>query len=166
MKRLGLAALACLLSHPALADPPAAVPAKPGAQRPFTVAVGLSTQAATSLATIKETVVVAAYYYGLPAKGYESKADEMDEIQLGEEDVNLPGAGTASFTGAAIQTARLPFIKDGEIQVLINVFSGRKSSTNNLLDCGFFEGSVAEAAKKPLKLQCSLIAEHRKSGNP
>lgn len=166
MKRLSAVSFACLLSLPALADPPAAVPAKPVAMHPFIVEVKLSTEAATSLATIKETVIVAAYYYGLPAKGYESKADEMDEIQLGEEDVNLTGAGFATFTGAPIQTARLPFIKDGAIQVLINVFSGRKSSNSNLLDCGFFEGSVAQAAKKALTLQCSLIAEHRKPGNP
>jgi hypothetical protein len=166
MKRLSAALFACLLPLPVLAGPPAAAPAKSSAMRPFTVEVRLSNQAATSLATIKETVIVAAYYYGLPAKGYESKADEMDEIQLGEEDVDLPGAGTASFTGAAIQAVRLPFIKDGAIQVLINVFSGRKSTNSNLLDCGFFEGSVAEAAKKPLTLQCSLIAEHRKPGNP
>jgi hypothetical protein len=166
MKRFGAALFTCLLSLPVLADPPAANSVKPSVMRSFTVEVKLSNQAATSLATIKETVIVAAYYYGLPAKGYESKADEMDEIQLGEEDVDLPGAGTAKFTGAAIQAARLPFIKDGAIQVLINVFSGRKSSNNNLLDCGFFEGSVAEAAKKPLTLQCSLIAEHRKPGKP
>lgn len=163
MQRSSAALLACLLSMPVLADPPASLP-KPGPLHPFQVKVQLSKQAASSLATINETVIVAAYYYGFPAKGYENKADEMDEIQLGEEDVQLPGAGTATFTGGPVHTARLPYIKDGQIQVLINVFSGRKSSNNNLLDCGFFEGPAAEAAKKNLSLSCSLIAEHRKRG--
>ena len=128
----------------------------------FHVKVELSKTAAASLATIKETIMVVAYYYGLPAKGQENKADEMGQIQLGQEDVELPGAGTATFSGAPIKTARLPYI-DGGVQVVINVFSGRKSSPNNLLDCGFFDGPVAQAAKKGLSLYCKMIAEQRQA---
>lgn len=155
---------ALMLSLPALAAQ--AEPSAPaGPVPPFHVTVQLSKTATESLATIKETVIVAAYYYGLPAPGQENRADEGGQIPLGLEKVELPGAGTAAFTGVGFKSERLPYIQ-GTVRVLVNVLSGGKSSSNNLLDCGFFDGTVAEAAKKELKLSCQMIAELRKPGSP
>ena len=43
--------------------------------------------------------------------------------------------------------------------MLINVFSGRHSSPDNLLDCGLFQDKIAVAARGPIQIRCKLIGE-------
>ncbi len=44
-------------------------------------------------------------------------------------------------------------------QLLINVYSGRKSSPNNLLDCGIYEGSFQAIQGQSIPIACKLIGE-------
>jgi hypothetical protein len=44
-------------------------------------------------------------------------------------------------------------------QLLINVYSGRKSSPNNLLDCGIYEGPLAAIQGTSVPISCKLIGE-------
>jgi hypothetical protein len=44
-------------------------------------------------------------------------------------------------------------------QLLINVYSGRKSSPNNLLDCGIYEGSLQAVQGQSIPIPCKLIGE-------
>jgi hypothetical protein len=125
----------------------------------FHVNVSLSAQIVGFLQQRKETVVVSAEYYGWPAKGAEKLADEMGEVQLGEEKFERANLLKAVFTGLPIDKGKLPYVKDGDVQVLINVYSGRHSSPDNLLSCGFFEGSIAAVKKYDLTLTCKLIED-------
>ncbi|HSC46741.1 MAG TPA: hypothetical protein VLG68_01500 [Gammaproteobacteria bacterium] len=140
---------------------PKAAGGKPGAKHLgseyFHVNVSLSSQILGFLQQRKETVVVSAEYYGWPAQGAEQQADEMGEVQLGEEEVEKPNPGKAVFTGAPINKRKLKDVKDGAVQVLINVYSGRHSSPDNLLSCGFFEGSIDAVRKYDLTLTCKLL---------
>ena len=77
---------------------------------------------------------------------------------MGRVQAEIPTAGTATFDGSALQQDKLGLIQ-GEPQVNINVYSGRKSSPDNLLDCGMFQDSVVVAAKAPIRVDCKLIAE-------
>jgi hypothetical protein len=45
------------------------------------------------------------------------------------------------------------------VQLLINVYSGRKSSPNNLLDCGIYEGPMQAVQGKSIPISCKLIGE-------
>ena len=47
-------------------------------------------------------------------------------------------------------------------QVNVNVFSSRRSGPDNLLDCDFFQGTVAAARRAPIRLACKLIGESSK----
>ena len=131
-------------------------PANPFA---FTVEVSLSPAAAKRLATAKETIMVAAFYYGVPKPGLpDSVADEMGQVHLGNQDIELQGAGSAVFDGHVVEHKPLAYVQ-GDPQVNINVFSGRHSSEDNLLDCDFFEDAVRVAHAAPLKINCKLIRE-------
>lgn len=123
----------------------------------FHVNISLSSQILGFLQQRKETVVVSADYYGFPAKGAEQHADKMGEVQLGEEEVEKTNPGKAVFTGIPINKRKLQYVKDGDVQVLLNVYSGRHSSPDNLLSCGFFEGSVTSVLKYDLTLTCKLL---------
>ena len=123
----------------------------------FHVNVSLSSQILGFLQQRKETVVVSAQYYGWPAQGAEQQADERGEVQLGNEQVEKANPGKAVFTGIPIDKHKLAYVKDGDVQVLINVYSGRHSSPGNLLSCGFFEGSITAVVKYDLTLTCKLL---------
>jgi hypothetical protein len=124
----------------------------------FTVDVTVSAKTAALLAAKKEKIKVAAYYWGDPLPAYEKKADEMGQINLGEEDVTIPGTGgRANIAGARLRTAHIGWVK--EPQILINVFTARLGDKNNLIDCGIFEGTFPEAQAHPIAISCKLIGE-------
>ncbi len=70
----------------------------------------------------------------------------------------LTGAGSADFDGTGFLSDRLDLLQ-GQPQVNINVYSGRKSSPDNLLDCDTFQDTLSVAAEVPIALHCKLITE-------
>lgn len=126
----------------------------------FSVDITLSPPAAQQLSRHRETIKLAAFYYGLPKPGLPEGIDnEMGQVFLGETELEIPGAdGRADFDGKSVQTSRLRYI-EGEPQINLNVYSGRRSSEDNLLDCDFFEDAVRVAHAAPLKIHCKLIGE-------
>jgi hypothetical protein len=53
---------------------------------------------------------------------------------------------------------------EGAPQVLVNVYSARKTHEDNLLSCGIYEGPVAMAQKQAVDIQCDLIYDE--NGEP
>lgn len=126
----------------------------------FSVDITLSPPAAQQLSRHRETIKLTAFYYGLPKPGLPEGIDNgMGQVYLGEGEIEIPGAdGRAHFDGKGVQASRLRYI-EGEPQVNLNVYSGRRSSEDNLLNCDFFEDAVRVAHAAPLKIHCKLIRE-------
>lgn len=163
--RIALAILAVLLAAaalvPALAQQPNARPAPPAATQPgFTVTITYSQKAKDTLVARKETVIVAGYLYAFPAKGTPKRdVDEIGQVDLGEvQDEIAPGA-TATFAQVNLTQAMLKWVDAQGPQLLINVYSGRKSSPDNLLDCGIYEGSLKAVQGQSIPISCKLIGE-------
>ncbi len=126
----------------------------------FSVDVSLSSQSAAKLAARKEQIVVSAVWSGEPTKAARKRADEMGQIDLGTEQVRIPGSGgRAEITGRTVQVKRIDWVKDRAVAVNVNVFSARLSDPNNLLDCGLFDDKVTIARSKPVQIACKLIGE-------
>ena len=108
----------------------------------------------------KETVIVAGYLYGFPKQGTPRKyVDEMGQIDVGEvKDEVAPGT-TAAFDHIKLEPAMSKWFDSQGPQLLINVYSGRKSSPNNLLDCGIYEGPLAAVQGQSIPISCKLIGE-------
>jgi hypothetical protein len=122
----------------------------------FIVDVTLSTKAAALLRDRKEAIVVAAMYEGNPIPARQKYAGEDGLLGLGSEDVILPAAGgRATITGNKVKRDRIGWVE--RFDVLVNVYSARRSSQDNLLDCGIFEDSVAKAHAAPIHISCKLI---------
>lgn len=132
----------------------------PATAAPFSVQVSLSEKARARLATPAETIIVSATYFADPTPSATNKTNDVGQIDLGKAQVELAAPGIATFDGSALLQDRLGLIQ-GEPQVNINVYSGRKSATDNLLDCGFFQDSLKVAASKPIAIDCRLIAENK-----
>jgi hypothetical protein len=124
---------------------------------PYEVVVSLSEKAKSKLATSKEMIHVSAMYYGEAEEGF--TGDEMGEIQLGVEDADIPGEGSAKLGLLKIPKDDLAQVVGQKPSVLINVYTSRKVFEDNLLDCGIFQDLVEAAAQKPIAIACKLIGE-------
>jgi len=153
--------------QPASAEPAAAAPAEAAAPASvtdangvpaFKVYVNLSDRARERLAMPPDTIIVAAYYFGDPIPQALAQANQIGQIDLGRSQVDLRTAGLATFDGSAMEPAKLSLLQ-GPPQVNINVYSGRRSSADNLLDCDFFQDTLAVAAVSQINLYCKLISE-------
>lgn len=149
---------ACLLAVVALFSPPGAHAA---AVQPFSVEVTLSPKALAQLAALKESVTINASYYAEPNEAGK-KIAELGSVDLGEDNLTYAPVPrkTMAITGKSYKLSALRYTMPGTASVLINVFSARKTYANNLLNCGIFEGSFAEAvAAQPIHISCALISE-------
>lgn len=125
---------------------------------PFQVTIALSNQAAARLDRDHETIMVVAYYFGSANRRGARIADDMGEIGWARDDrVELKGAGTATFGGRGVRARLLNYFEGRAPKVLINVFSGRRTNRNNLLNCGIFVDSVYVAAKDGIRISCDMI---------
>jgi hypothetical protein len=126
----------------------------------FTVRITLSPKAAATLTQTSEGIIVSAAYSGDPIPSAVKHADEIGQINLGLENVEVPGKpATVQVTGTKIYRNHVPWIK-GPILLNVNVYSARRSGPDNILACDFFDGTLQQAVRQSLSLHCSLIAEN------
>jgi hypothetical protein len=146
---------------PAFAQQPPAKPAAPpAATYSFTVKVTYSQKAMDTLVAGKETVIVAGYLTASPIPGTPKQyVDHVGEISLGEVDREIAPGAVAVFSNVKPTQAMMKWVDSSGPQLLINVYSGRKSSPNNLLDCGLYEGSLQAVQGQSIPIACKLIGE-------
>jgi len=126
----------------------------------FQITIELTPKAERKLSNDNETIIVRAYLSGEPKDKVTSPLiDEMGLINLGESEVELKKQGTAKFENINVSREAFDLLKKKDFQILINVFSGRKSSDLNLLDCEILEESVTEVRAKKHTLKGKLIGE-------
>lgn len=126
----------------------------------FSVKVAISEKAKKMLAEKAETVVVAAYISGSPKQGALRRyVSNMGEIELGQAKAEVAPGEDANFGEIKLRQDALKQIDNQGPLLLINVFSGRKSSKYNLLDCGLYEGPLKAVKGKSIDIVCKLIEE-------
>jgi len=86
--------------------------------------------------------------------------DEVGQIDLGRYQTEIPSSGgQAVIDGAAVKRGRLAWLAATGPEVNVNVFSSRRSGPDNILDCAFFQDTVAVARRQTVTLACKLIGE-------
>jgi hypothetical protein len=128
----------------------------------FEIDVSSSEAAAKTLGNQKETIIVAAYFSGIPSD--EKDMDEIGMLPVLNKEIELSGGQrVARFEGLKFPRTIYEKLKDKDIELLINVFSGRKSSEDNLLDCGLLQITASQLKDKRFTLGCKLIEEPAES---
>jgi hypothetical protein len=126
----------------------------------FTINVTYSDKAKKLLLDRKESVKAAGYLTGTPKKGALKKyVSEMGEVNLGEIEVEFSPGDSARFSTVKIKSDVFSQTDGANPQININVFSGRKSSPDNLLDCGTYEGALKDLQGKTTTINCKVIGE-------
>ncbi len=126
----------------------------------FDVKIRLSPRAMADLTRRRETIVVDVSFEGGPRPGAPKNltSDMGEVIGLGEQEVEVAPGATARFSKVQANQEALKWV-NGTPNILINVFSGRKSSGDNLLECGIYEGPLSTIADSVLPIDCKLIGE-------
>ena len=141
-----------------------------GAIPAFAVEVTLSPRAAARLQAASEGIVVSASYYGNATRAARRRANPMGQINLAARDVAIPGrGGTARFPAIPVSPALLNGIVNRRPEVLVNVFSARRSGPDNLLDCGIFQDrrrSGGGAGRDRLQADRRTLIPEPRSVNP
>jgi len=134
----------------------ATVPASPE----FSVNVRLSDAAKKKLIESKETIIVAGYFTGHPKQGTERRYLDIKsgQVDLGDVEVEIHPDETATFSDLKLKADALARIDSGP-SILIDVFSGRKSSKDNLLYCEVYDGSFESIHGRTIDIPCQLIEE-------
>jgi len=124
----------------------------------FKVEISLSPKAAAKLAQLHEGITGAAYYYGWPTPAARKNADDVGQINLNFENVMVEDtAKTIQFTGKVVKRKEIAWLVKRQVRVAVNVYSARRSSPDNILNCDIYDGPVAEAVAKTPKITCKLI---------
>jgi hypothetical protein len=145
---------------PAFAQQQSAKPTPPAVVPGFTVTVTYSQKAMATLVADKETVIVVGYLYGFPIQGTPKQdVDHVGQIDMGEVKKEVAPGATAKFDSVKLNQPMMKWVDSQGPQLLINVYSGRKSSPNNLLDCGIYEGSLQAIQGQSIPIACKLIGE-------
>ena len=129
----------------------------------FDVAVKLSPKAKAELVAKGETVVVSVSFEGGPKPGTPKNyvGEDGQVMGLGDRTVEVAPGATARFGKLQANKDALRWVQgaQGGLGVLVNVYSGRKASKDNVLDCGIYEGPLSTIADSVVPIDCKLIAE-------
>ncbi|MFL1873980.1 hypothetical protein ACIKT0_01940 [Hansschlegelia beijingensis] len=136
----------------------AAAPAFAGASPPegLTIAVELSPKAQSRLAELGEGIVASAFYFGPPAKGAARRVSPSGQVEVPLDEIAVQPRGVTRIPAAPADARR--WIA-GEPRINVNLYTARRKSADNLLDCAPFEGAVPKAADWPVRMACKLIGE-------
>ena len=126
---------------------------------PFEIEVSLSNKAEEKLKAGKETIIVAAYFSGMPKDTTLTLLVENGEWGLGSREIELRTERVAKFEGIRFSRSLYDSVAPKSMNVLINVFSGRRSTDVNLLSCDILQDSVSAVGGKKFLLKGKLIAE-------
>ena len=127
----------------------------------FSVDVQLSEAARKKLIASKETIVVALDFAGHPKQGTEARYLDIKsgDVVLGRVEEEIHPGETAKFNELKLNSDALALIDAHGPNILISVFSGRKSSKDNLLDCEAYDGSLDSVHGRTIEIPCQLIGE-------
>lgn len=127
--------------------------------RPFEIEVSLSPKAEEKLKEDKETVIVAAFFSGKPKDTITREYKDDGEIFVASQKIELTDLRKARFEGIKFSKGLYDSLSSKDIRLLINVFSGRRSTNVNLLDCGIISLKISKLESTSDTIKGRLIEE-------
>ncbi|MEX1192949.1 MAG: hypothetical protein WEA99_13355 [Brumimicrobium sp.] len=124
----------------------------------FEIKIKLTENAKKIIKDKNESIVVQAYFSGEFIDKGNSKKDE-EGANLGSHRISLYDNYVAEFENVKIAKEKFEQLSRKNFEVLINVFSGRKSSPKNLIDCDILQKNILDLKDKQHVLHGKLIPE-------
>lgn len=125
----------------------------------FEIEVSLSPNAEKKLKEDNETVIVSAMFSGVPKDTTSEEYLIWGQMGINDFKIELTNQRIARFEKVRFHSSVLNKLSDVDIFLLINVFSGRRSSENNILDVEFLQDKMSVIKGKKYILKGKLIGE-------
>jgi len=123
----------------------------------FEIEVSLSEKANAKLKANKETIIVSASFTGTPKDTTSEEYIKSGEMGIASHDIELRDSRIAKFEGVKFLKSLYDSLADKDIQLLINIFSGRRSTGDNLLNCDIIQDKMSNIKGRRFTLKCKLI---------
>ncbi len=123
----------------------------------FEIEVSLTAKANQKLKDNKETIIVAAFFTGQPKDTTSKQYLENGEMGIAYSERELSNSRIAKFDGVKFSKSLYDSLADKDIQLLINIYSGRKSTDVNLLDCDILQDKMSNIKNKRFNIKGKLI---------
>jgi hypothetical protein len=125
---------------------------------PFEIAVNLSPKAKDKILKDHETIIVAVSFTGEPKASTPSDFFSEDGLfYVASERKEINYGQNAKFDQIKFSTKVYNELSDKDIDVTVNVYSGRKSSEYNLLNCELLYDKISHVVNKKFTLNGKLI---------
>ena len=125
----------------------------------FEIEVALSDAAQKKILDNKETFIVKAYLSGQPKDSTAIEVSEMGLLFLAEAQVELDEPGVARFDKINIPKGAYEALADKDFEILINIYSGRRSSEYNILNADILQEPISKVIGERHVLMAKLIGE-------
>jgi len=124
---------------------------------PFEIAVTLSPKAEEKMKQGKETAIVFVFFTGTPKDSAAAHFEEDGSFFVTSARKEIVYGEVARFDSIKFSKEIYDQLADKDIDLGINVYSGRKSSENNLLDCESLFDKISYVVNKRFTIKCKLI---------
>jgi hypothetical protein len=125
----------------------------------FKILVKLSEKAESKLKKDNETVIVQCYFSGIPKDTTREEYLDEGRVPVGTARRELRDGRTATFDGCKILRTDFESLANPDFEILVNIFSGRRSTDVNILDCEFLQDSVSHVKGRQFVLTGRLSDE-------
>lgn len=123
----------------------------------FEIEVSLSPKAEAKLAADKETVIVSATFSGVPKDTTSQDYLNFGDIDFLDSDIELSSSRLAKFENIKFSKSLYDSLADKDIHLSIDVFSGRRSTKDNLIDCSGIQDKMSNIKGKRFTVTGKLI---------
>lgn len=122
----------------------------------FKIQLKLSKETEDCLTQNKESIIYSIFYKGIPKDTTMVDYINWGSIVVGEVKIEAFDSSSIKVT-PKISKADFDLLVDDDIEVLINVYSGRKSSNFNLVDVEIFQDKISRIKNGKIILKGDLI---------
>ena len=123
----------------------------------FEIEVRLSKKAESKILKDKETLIVRAKFVGIPKDTTLTEYLKFGCVQVTDKNIELVKKRKAIFQGIKFSKLAYESLSEKDIVLIINVYTGRKSSRYNLINCDLLEDNLSKIKNKRFIINGTLI---------
>ena len=124
---------------------------------PFEIQVSLSPKAEERITKSKETIIIDVFFTGTPKDSFHAKLEEDGSFYVASAKKEIFYGQTAKFDNITFSKQIYDQLADKNIDLGVNVYSGRKSSGDNLLNCESLFDKLSNVVNKKFTLKGKLV---------
>jgi hypothetical protein len=103
-------------------------------------------------------MIVNVFFEGTPKPDAHAELEEDGSFFVAAAEKEIGEAGTVRFDNIKFSRKIYNQLAEKNVQFTVNVYSGRKSSKDNLLDGGFASGQVSDLVNRTTVVESKLIS--------